>query len=104
MTKIRFRDRLKARNAARDLWVSRRQDPAVADLLSRAVDGDEDAGEQLLASHPELVGIDPATLFLLIQMAIRLWIWWQSHKVETPSEAIALGEPIDMTDDEQGPS
>lgn len=103
MTRIRFRDRLRARNAARDLWVSRRSDPAVAELLSKALDGDEDAGKQLLASHPELVGIDPATLFLLIQMAIRLWLWWQSNKVEQPSEAIALGEPIDMTDDEQEP-
>ena len=100
MSKLRFRDRLRARKAARDLWVSRRSDPTIADLLAKAVDGDEDAGKQLLASHPELVGIDPATLFLLIQMAIRLWMWWQSNKVEDPSEAVAEGEPIGTSDDE----
>ena len=100
MSKLRFRDRLRARNAARDLWIARRKDPAVADLVAKAIDGDEDAGKQLFASHPELVGIDPATLFLLIQMAIRLWMWWQSNKVEEPSEAISFGEPIDLTEGE----
>jgi hypothetical protein len=100
VSKLRFRDRLRARNAARDLWVSRRSDPTIADMLSKAIDGDEDAGEQLLASHPELVGIDPATLLLLIQVAIKLWIWWQSNKVEDPSEAVAEGEPIGTSDDE----
>ncbi len=100
MTKLRFRDRLRARNAARDLWVSRRSDPTIADLLAKAVDGDEDAGKQLLASHPELVGIDPATLLLLSQMAIRLWVWWNANKVEDPSEAVAEGEPIGGNDDE----
>lgn len=100
MSKLRFSDRLRARNAARDLWVSRRSDATVSDLLSKAVDGDEDAGNQLLASHPELLGIDPATLFLLIQMAIRLWMWWQSNKVDDPSEAVAEGEPIGASDDE----
>ena len=100
MSKLRFRDRLRARKAARDLWVSRRSDPTIAALLSKALDGDEDAGEQLLASHPELVGIDPATLLLLLQVAIRLWIWWQSNKVEDPSEAVAEGEPIGTSDDE----
>lgn len=103
---IRLRDRLRARNAARELWVSRRQDPAIADLLSKALDGDEDAGEQLLSSHPQLVGIDPATLFLLIQMVIKLWMWWQSNKIDQPSEDIPMAELIadwnllNMTQDE----
>lgn len=99
MSKLRFRDRLRVRNAARDLWLSRRSDLTIADLLAKAVDGDEDAGKQLLASHPELVGIDPATLFLLMQIAIKLWIWWNSNKVETPSEAVAEGEPIGSDDE-----
>jgi hypothetical protein len=44
-----------------------------------------------------LVGIDPATLFLLIQIALKLWIWWKSQKVESPSEDVAVGEPFDST-------
>ena len=100
MSKPRFLERLRARKAARELWISRKSDPTVADLLAKALDGDEDAGNQLLASHADLVGIDPATLFLLIQMAIRLWMWWNQNKVETPSESVFAGEPFDTTDDE----
>jgi hypothetical protein len=57
----------------------------------------------LFGSHPELVGIDPATLFLLIQIALKLWLWWQSQKIENPSEDVAVGEPFDSTisDDDQ---
>jgi hypothetical protein len=40
------------------------------------------------------VGIDPATLFLLIQIALKLWIWWQQNKVESPSESVGEGEPF----------
>jgi hypothetical protein len=97
VSRLRFRDRLRARNAAREIWVARKSDPAVADLVAKTIDGDEEAGKLLFSSHPELVGIDPATLFLLIQIAIKLWIWWQSQKVEVPSEAVEDGEPFDVT-------
>ena len=100
MSKPRLLERFRARKAARELWISRKSDPTVADLLAKALDGDEDAGDQLLASHADLVGIDPATLFLLIQMAIRLWIWWNQNKVEVPSEWGFAGEPFDATDDD----
>ena len=97
MSRVRFRDRLRARNAAREIWVAKKDDPAVADLVAKAVNGDEEAGRLLMESHPEVVGIDPATLFLLIQIAIKLWLWWQSQKVETPSEAVEDGEPFDAS-------
>ena len=102
MSRLRFRDRLRARNAAREIWVARRSDPTVADLVAKTIDGDEEAGKLLFESHPELVGIDPATLFLLIQIAIKLWIWWQGQKIETPSEAVDGDEPFDVSvgDDE----
>jgi hypothetical protein len=35
---------------------------------------------------------------LLIQIALKLWIWWQQNKVESPSALIEAGEPFD--DDE----
>lgn len=96
MSRLRFRDRLRARNAAREIWVARKTDTTVADLVAKTIDGDEEAGKLLFESHPELVGIDPATLFLLIQIAIKLWLWWQSQKVEVPSEAVEDGEPFDV--------
>lgn len=86
MSKLRFRDRVKARNAAREIWLARTSDPAVAELLVKAMDGDEQAAKDLMQTHPEMpIGIDPATLFLLIQMAIKLWMWWQSTRNENPS-------------------
>ena len=102
MTRIRFRDRLRARNAAREIWVARKSDPALNDLVIKACDGDEESGRLLLATHPELMGIDPATLFLLIQIAIKLWLWWQSQKNDNPAEAIEDGEPFDaVVDDDE---
>jgi hypothetical protein len=101
--RVGFQDRLKARRAAREIWIARRSDPTVADLVAKTIDGDEEAGKLLFGSHPDLVGIDPATLLLLIQIALRLWLWWQSQKLENPSEDVAVGEPFDMTvsDDDQ---
>ena len=101
MSRIRFRDRIRARNAARDIWIARRSDPAVAELVAKAMDGDEQSAKDLFATHPEMpVGIDPATLFLLIQMAIKPWLWWQSTLNDNQSEAVGDGEPIDLTEDE----
>jgi hypothetical protein len=74
-------------------------DAELAKLVKQAVDGDEDAQKLLFATHPEMpVGIDPATLFLLIQIALKLWIWWQQNNVESPSATVGMGEPFD--DDE----
>jgi hypothetical protein len=47
------------------------------------------------------MGIDPATLFLLIQIAIKLWLWWQSQKNDNPAEAIEDGEPFDAVIDDE---
>jgi hypothetical protein len=103
VSRVKFAERIKARRAAREIWIARRSDPTVADLVAKTIDGDEEAGKLLFGSHPELVGIDPATLLLLIQIALRLWLWWQSQKLENPSEDVAVGEPFDMTvsDDDQ---
>ena len=98
MSKIRFRDRLRARNAAREIWVASQTDPNVKTLLDGAMDGDDESARLLLSTHPEMPqSIDPATLFLLIQIALKLWMWWQQNKVKTPSEAISIGEPFDAS-------
>ena len=96
MSRIKLSDRFAARRAAREIWIASKADAEVAKLVKQAVDGDEDAQKLLFASHPEMpVGIDPATLFLLIQIALKLWIWWQQNKVESPSESVGMGEPFD---------
>ena len=95
MSRLKLSDRFAARRAAREIWIASKTDAELAKLVKQAVDGDEDAQKLLFASHPEMpVGIDPATLFLLIQIALKLWIWWQQNKVESPSESVAEGEPF----------
>ena len=95
MSRIKLSDRFAARRAAREIWIASKTDAELAKLVKQAVDGDEDSQKLLFASHPEMpVGIDPATLFLLIQIALKLWIWWQQNKVESPSESVGEGEPF----------
>ncbi len=101
MSRVKLSDRFAARRAAREIWIASKTDAEVAKLVKQAVEGDEDAQKLLFATHPEMpVGIDPATLFLLIQIALKLWIWWQQNKVETPSATVGAGEPFDESDDE----
>lgn len=103
MTRPKFRDRVRARNAAREIWLARKSDPAIADFLSKAMDGDEQAARDLMQTHPEMpTGIDPATLFLLIQIAIKLWMCWQSTRNENPSlEPDLVGEAFVNWSDEE---
>jgi hypothetical protein len=95
VSRLKLSDRFAARRAAREIWIASKTDAEVAKLVKQAVDGDEDSQRLLFATHPEMpVGIDPATLFLLIQIALKLWIWWQQNKVESPSESVGEGEPF----------
>jgi hypothetical protein len=95
VSRLKLSDRFAARRAAREIWIASKTDAELAKLVKQAVDGDEDAQKLLFATHPEMpVGIDPATLILLIQIALKLWIWWQQNKVASPSEAVGEGEPF----------
>jgi len=99
VSRLKLADRRAARQAAREIWIASKTDAQVAKLLKQAVEGDEDAQKLLFATHPEMpMSIDPATLFLLIQIALQLWIWWQQNKVESPSQSVDSSEPFD--DDE----
>ena len=101
MSRLKLSDRRAARRAAREIWIASKTDAELAKLVKQAVGGDEDAQKLLFATHPEMpVGIDPATLFLLIQIALKLWIWWQQNNVESPSATVGAGEPFDDNDDE----
>jgi hypothetical protein len=37
--------------------------------------------------------LDPATIFLLLQIAYKLWQWWRDNKVSDPSVVASAGEP-----------
>ena len=37
--------------------------------------------------------LDPATIFLLLQIAIKLWQWWRDNKVSDPSVVASAGQP-----------
>ncbi len=101
MSRLKLSDRFAARRAAREIWIASKTDAELAKLVKQAVDGDEDAQKLLFATHPEMpVGIDPATLFLLIQIALKLWIWWQQNKIEDPTAKTIPGEPFDDESDD----
>ena len=101
MSRLKLSDRRAARRAAREIWIASKTDAELAKLVKQAVGGDEDAQKLLFATHPEMpVGIDPTTLFLLIQIALKLWIWWQQNNVESPSATVGMDEPFDESDDE----
>jgi hypothetical protein len=78
----RRRAKKHARKVAAELWRKHRDvDACTAEL------------NELAKSDPQLVGLDPATIFLLIQMAIRLWLWWRDFKEDNPSDTPQAGEP-----------
>ena len=52
-----------------------------------------ETAETLFRGSNRLVGIDPATILMLIELAIKLWQWWSSHKVSEPSVVAMTGEP-----------
>jgi hypothetical protein len=41
-----------------------------------------------------IAGLDPATIFLFIQIAVQLWQYWRSNKIKEPGGIAMSGEPI----------
>lgn len=77
--------RRKARLAARYAWIDS--------------EGDQHKAIHLFNESPEMKGIDPATLLLLLQIAIQLWQWWKDRQVKEPSITATADEPINLEDD-----
>lgn len=71
-------DRRLARSLARQAWIQSCNDIETADVLFRG--------------SSKLVGLDPATIFLLIQIAIKLWKWWAESRHDHPSAVACLAE------------
>ena len=37
--------------------------------------------------------LDPATIFLLLQIAVKLWQYWRANKISDPSVVASVAEP-----------
>lgn len=78
--KLTFFQRSEARRIARQVYT----DPQLRTEEQRKLAFDDRASRQ---------GLDPATIFLLIQIAIKLWQWWSDNKVSNPKIFPTEGEP-----------
>ena len=71
-------DRQLARSLARHAWIESCNDIETAEIIFRG--------------NSKLVGLDPATIFLLIQIAFKLWQWWSQSRHDHPSAVACLDE------------
>jgi hypothetical protein len=72
-------DRRLARSIARHAWIQSGNDIETADVIFRG--------------NSKLVGLDPATILLLVQIAFKLWQLWIARKHDHPS-AIASSDEL----------
>jgi hypothetical protein len=71
-------DRRLARSIARHAWIQSSNDIETAEVIFRG--------------NSKLVGLDPATIFLLIQIAFKLWQWWSELRHDHPSAVASYDE------------
>jgi len=117
MSRLRFRDRLLARNVGRDIWLAKKTDSEVALRVAEVLDSYDQAmaitnrrerrkavrqvcqqAEPLFRGSEISYGIDPATVWLIIQIIIMIWKWWQSKQVVDPPEVVDEDEPFLLED------
>jgi hypothetical protein len=78
-----------ARKVAAELWRKHRDRDACLNEFN-----------ELTKSDPQLVGLDPATIFLLVQMALKIWAWWRQYQKDNPGDSPEPGEPWQEDDDD----
>ena len=71
-------DRRLARSIARHAWIQSSNDIETAEVIFRG--------------NSKLVGLDPATILLLIQIAFKLWQWWSELRHDHPSAVASYDE------------
>ena len=71
-----------ARSVARDVWM-------------RCESCGEDA-KLLFEKDPRIVGIDPALVLLLVQIAMMLFEYWMKNQIDEPSVVADYSEPVDV--------
>jgi hypothetical protein len=77
---LSFRERRIARSAARRAWIE--------------ANGSGDDALAIFGQDPRIVGLDPALIALLIQIAIKLIEYWIKNNTDEPSEVWQPGEPF----------
>ena len=77
--RLKLVDRIKARQAARQAWIASKQQGEDAILL--------------VQQDSHIAKLDPATIALIIQIAIMLFKFWQSRQIDEPSVVIQADEP-----------
>ena len=78
--------RLAAREIARQAWY--------------ASCGRGDDARLLFESNERIQKFSPATILLMLQIAITLWQWWRDRGIDEPSAVASMDEPIDWSDDD----
>ena len=78
--------RLAAREIARQAWVGSH--------------GRGDDARLLFESNERIQKFSPATILLMLQLAITLWQWWRDRGIDEPSAVASMDEPIDWSDDD----
>ena len=48
---------------------------------------------QILKRDPRIVGLDPMTILMILQMAWKLWQWWKDNNVSEPESVRSMDEP-----------
>ncbi len=79
--------RLAAREVARQSWI-----------ISR---GKGDEARLWFENNERIRKFSPATILVMLQIAIALWQWWHDRKINEPSVVASLDEPIDWNDDDE---
>lgn len=91
--RLRVREVGRARSMARAAWVR----------YGETLLGMTDAGRQEAlrsVAGQDAQSIDLATLFMILQLALKLWSWWNDQKITTPSDQPTLEESKLITGDE----
>jgi hypothetical protein len=52
-----------------------------------------EALEAAFKADERICSLDPATIMLLIKIALMLWSWWKEKNIDTPTEKPSPGEP-----------
>jgi hypothetical protein len=79
--------RLAAREVARQAWV--------------ASNGLGDDARLLFEKNERVQKFSPATILLMVQVAMALWQWWRDRGIDEPSAVASMDEPIDWSDDDE---
>lgn len=74
-----------ARTVAREAWIH--------------CSGNTDEAMSEVDADLQSLGLDPATIALIIEIALMFFNWWRQHNVSRPSRLPQVGEPVYQGDE-----